>query len=45
MTVYIFLIIMIFVMIKYGLVVFRKDARDTQLPPTFLTFCMHIHVQ
>ena len=45
MTVYIFLIIMIFFMIKYVCVVFHKDARGKQLTPTFcLTFCIHIHV-
>jgi hypothetical protein len=39
------LIIMIFFMIKYVCVVFHKDARGKQLPPTFyLTFCIHIQL-
>ena len=34
---------MIFVMIKYVCVVFHKDARGKQLPPTFcLTFCKNM---
>jgi len=32
-SIYIFFIIMICFMIKYGYVVFHKDARVTQLPP------------
>ena len=41
------LVIILFIStVKRGCVVFHKDARGKQLPPTFcLTFCIHIHVE
>jgi hypothetical protein len=42
MVVYLFLINTIFFMIKYGVVVFRKDARGTQLPTTLFLLSVYI---
>jgi hypothetical protein len=42
MVVYLILINTIFFMIKYGVVVFRKDARGTQLPTTLFLLSVYI---
>ena len=44
MAVYLFLIITILFMIQYGVVVFRKDPRGTQLPTTFVLLSAYIFI-